>query len=118
MITWKANYNDGSHLEQYNADGSENKYADIDRLKLLTFTLVNSEKTVFSLSLHEGQRLIFRRRKWINLVGVLLRTVYLVGYQFNDSTGKNYKVISYVHEDGLVELDDDRSDLVVVPEEQ
>ena len=40
--------------------------------------------------------------------------VYLVGYQFNDATGKNYKVINYIHEDGLVELDNAREDLVEI----
>jgi hypothetical protein len=117
MFTWKANYNDNTHLSQSNADGSENRYKDIDHKKLFSFELLDGDKRVYVLFLHEGQRLIFRRRNWINLNGKLLKMVYLVGYQFNDSSGKNYKVISYVHEDGMVELDDDRQDLVIHPEE-
>lgn len=117
MLTWKANYLGDESLEQYNEDGSENRYKDIDRTKLFSFELLNGDKRVYVLLLHEGQRLIFRRRNWINLNGKLLKQVYLVGYQFNDSTGKNYQVINYIHEDGLVELDNDRNDLVIHPDE-
>jgi hypothetical protein len=120
MLTWKAIYKEGEPLSQFNADGSENLYRDIDRKKLSRFELYDGETLKFALFLHEGQRLIFRRRNFISYSkdGEKRWIVYLVGYQFNDETGKNYKVINYVHENGIVELDDDRKDLVILPEEE
>jgi len=117
MLTWKANYSEKESLSQFNADGSENSYKDIDRSKLFSFEMLDGDKRVYVLFLHEGQRLIFRRRNWINLNGKIVKQVYLVGYQFTDSAGKNYQVINYVHDGGYVELDDDRKDLIVHPEE-
>jgi hypothetical protein len=115
MLLWKAVYLDG-HLNQYNDAGLENKYTDIDRSRLIRFELYDGEKMVHCLFLNDYQRLIFRRRNFISYAnGQEIRmVVYLVGYQFNDATGKNYKVINYIHEDGLVELDNAREDLVEI----
>lgn len=110
---WIAHYDDGTTI----AEKEGKTYRDIDRSRLKTFQLFDNENLKFSLTIHDGQRLIFRRRKTVNMSGQTTDVTYLVGYQFNDSTGKNYKVISYVHNNGMVELDDDRSDLVVLPEE-
>jgi ribosomal protein L32 len=38
-IRWRAIYSDGSYLEQFNKDGKENKYQDIDRSRLVSFEL-------------------------------------------------------------------------------
>ena len=118
MFTWKAIYSKNSCLNQYNEDSSENLYKDIDRARLTRFELFNDGKLVYSLFLHKGQRLIFRRRNFISYTKDSEKrwTMYLVGYQFNDETGKNYKVLNYIHENGFVELDNDRQDLVVIPE--
>jgi hypothetical protein len=117
MLKWKAYYNDGTFLNQFSEDGSENRYKDINRSKLSSFSLYDGQKAVFILFLHEGQRLIFRRRTTINLNNVVKDLVYLVGYH-QTIEGKNYSVISYIRENGLVELDNCRKDLVVLPEEQ
>lgn len=119
MLIWRAVYSDRESLSQYNDDGSENRYKDINRSKLSRFELYNDSVLKFTLFIHDGQRLIFRRRNFIKYSskGEERWIVYLVGYQFNDEIGKNYKVINYVHENGLIELDDDRKDLVILPEE-
>jgi len=110
---WKAIYNDGGYLSQYNEDNSENSYKDIDRTKLSRFELYDLDKLVFCLHIKEGQRLIFRRRNFIEVSekGEKRWQVILVGYQYNDATGKNHKVLNYIHENGLIELDDHRDDI-------
>lgn len=121
MLIWKANYVKEPPLSQFNADGTENRYQDIDRQQLVRFELYDDKKMVYVIHLKGGQRLIFRRRNFISYPPgqeVKRWIVYLVGYQFNDDTGRNHKVINYVHENGLVELDDDRQDLVIVPYEE
>jgi hypothetical protein len=115
---WVAYYSDGTKVSEIKEDGSSRDSREIDRSKLKTFQLFDGEVLKYSLTIHEKQRFIFRRRKTINLNSQLLEIVYVVGFQFNDETGKNYKVINYVHSGGLIELDDDRKDIVILPEEE
>lgn len=115
-LKWKAHYHNGETLSQYNEDGSENGYHDIDRSRLSHFVLYENEKAVFSVRLHKGQRLIYRRRSFIQGTGNLVAVVYLVGWQMTHK-GKNIKAINYIHGDGTVELDDDRNDLNLRPYE-
>ncbi|MCP6727577.1 MAG: hypothetical protein KJI69_06215 [Patescibacteria group bacterium] len=100
-LTWKAVYPEGC-LNQYNEDGSVNKYTDIDRSKLHSFELHKGEQLIFRLILEEGQRLIFRRRVAQNLKGDKF-VVYLVGWQ-KTIGGENIQSISYVFEDGHIEM--------------
>jgi len=116
-LTWKAHYHDGEILSQFSPDGSENGYHDIDRNRLSHFALYENEKAVFSVRLHDGQRLIYRRRSIMQGSGNLVGVVYLVGWQMTYK-GKNIKAINYVYGDGAVELDDDRSDLNLRPYEK
>ena len=112
MFEWRAVYNDGSYLSQCNEDNSENSYKDIDREKLSKFELYDDERLIYCLHIKENQRLIFRGRNFIEISneGEKRWIIYLIGYQFNEN-GKNYKVINYIHENGLIELDDSRNDL-------
>ena len=117
MLTWKAIYEDGESLSQYNEDKTENFYKDIQRQKLVRFDLVNGEKTVHSLYLREGQRLIFRRRNFIRLSKDKeeRHMIYLVGWQMTIITAsgqlKNIAAINYIHEDGSIALDNSRDNL-------
>lgn len=61
MEKWKAVYNDGTKLEQYNDDGSANTYRDIDRERLACFSLSVFGKK-FTVSLDDGRQLIYRKR--------------------------------------------------------
>lgn len=126
MLTWRAVYRDNKALPQYNADGTENAYKDIDRYRLRRFDLLDGdEKIVYSVYIHTGQRLIFRRRNLITIGRVGLgekgrKVVYIVGWQMTVKTPtklRNIASINYIHEDGRVELDDSRSNLELVPEE-
>ncbi len=121
MITWKAIYSDGS-LAQHNSDGSENSYKQIDRSKLQSFELYDGEKLIFILNLNKNKQLIFRRR---NFIPVSVKTgeesgrwtVYIVGFRFTDSSGEKHNVLNYLNPDGVVELDDERNNLELYPEE-
>jgi hypothetical protein len=110
MLCWVAVYSDGSTLSQYNGDGSENKYADIDRPRLVEFRLMEierldeQERPVFfdgrphvlrhALILDPGQRLIYRRRTQIQVSGKT-RVFHLVGWQMTVE-GHNVQSITYV----------------------
>lgn len=109
---WRAVYNDGSFLNQYNDDGTNNKYPDIDRVKLEFFELWNGEKLLFRLHLEEGRRLIYRRRVGVAMGVGVTRVIYLVGWQ-QTINGVNVQDIAYIFSDGHVELagkwEDDRT---------
>lgn len=115
---WVAYYGDGSKIIEKKEDGELRSTKEIDRSKLHIFQLFDGEKLKYSITIKEGQRFIFRRRKTINLSNQILDIVYLVGYQFNDAAGKNYKVLNYIHTNGFIEMDDDRNDLVLLQEEE
>jgi len=100
-MQWVAQYNDGSELSQYNADGSENKYANIDRERLLTFGLFdNSGDLKLAIHLDPGQRLIYRRRVE-HRTGHQPITVYMAGWQ-QTIAGQNVQSIQYLFPDGSI----------------
>ncbi len=125
-LTWIAIYEDGSELAQYNEDGTENKYIDIDRRKLRRFNLLLPDGKIFySLFIKPFQKLIFRRR---TLVRMAVRSeeetrevIYLVGWQQRvDSPDgiKNITAINYIYpQRGIMELDDTRDNLELAPQE-
>ncbi len=108
MLMWAAAYNDDTMFYQYNEDGTENKYKDIDRDRLVEFTLLRvpeKEEGVpdlstppfpvrFSLWLEEGQQLIYRRRTQMTEGGVT-SVIHLVGWQQKIADQK-VQSISYV----------------------
>jgi hypothetical protein len=119
MISWKAIYKDDTSLPQYNGDGTENHYQDIDRWKLVRFELHKNNIPFYALYLHRGQRLIYRMRvfKPLNKPDVI---VYMVGWQETIETkngSRNITVINYIHPDGSVSLDDSRNNLQLVDSE-
>ncbi len=131
-MQWVAYYDDGTHLRQYKDDGSENKYADIDRSKLASFALydggaiVNRDdylklrndvaitpgadpgvyelatRKLLHLHLEPGQRLIYRRRVE-QTVGGPATVCYMIGWQ-QTIIGENIQSIAYVFENGTIEL--------------
>lgn len=114
-MNWKAIYNDGAELNQFQ-DGKENLFKDIDEDKLVYFKLSDGKDEVL-LSLSDGKfiinkqeisidgynneqednRLIYFRRVTTTLgqgghVPNNIVTSY-IGYQFNDEEGVNKKVM-------------------------
>ncbi len=125
-MQWVAYYNDGTHLRQYEDDGGEHKYADLDRQRLASFALydggdidgnyVPATRKLFHLHLEPGQRLIFRRRVEQTL-GQPPISVFMIGWQqaleihgptldgnANGHYPKNIQAIAYIFEDGTIEL--------------
>lgn len=83
MLTWVAVYNGDDILPQYNEDGIENKYGDIDRDRLERFILIDSETkgVKLVLNLDPSKMLIYRRRTAIDIQSKKKEVVYIVGYQ-------------------------------------
>lgn len=128
MLTWEAVYNDGKTFLQYNADGTENQYEAIDRAQLTQFNLYDGNHAVYALYLRDGQRLIYRRRNFIKLMASAngeapkeeRHLIYLIGWQMTILTSngpKNITALNYILEDGSVILDNERSNLQLLPEE-
>ena len=80
MLNWVAVY-DGDTLPQYNADGTENKYVDIDRDRLTKFVLIDNDRVRFVLNIGVGKKLIYRRRTAISVQSKVKEVVHIVGYQ-------------------------------------
>ena len=99
---WLAIYNDGTTLPQYNADGGENKYTDIERAKLIQFVLLCNNKPIVVIHLDQNKKLIYRMRMAANNKGMIER-VYLVGWQ-ERSNGVNSQMVSFLFEDGHIEI--------------
>lgn len=122
-LYWRAVYTDGSQLLQYNEDGSENKYPDIDRERLMRFDLLDkaTDKAIYALWLNEGQQLIYRRRTILPVIVTEERpkqVIYLVGYRQTIMTPMgphNIVVMNYIYEDGSVALDGARNNLELYP---
>lgn len=105
MLRWAAVYNDGSHLPQYNEDGSENKYTDINRDILKQFILLDETSVRFILNLKPEFKLIYRLRT-IKINNDVKERVHIVGYQQNIS-GKNIQQINFIIDStGVIEVTD------------
>lgn len=100
-LMWIAVYNDETNLLQYNEDGTENSYSDIDRSRLTEFHLLDREidKTVYAIALDEGQRLIYRRRIATSGNNDHRWTITMVGWQ-QTIAGQNVQSIGWVFPDG------------------
>jgi hypothetical protein len=111
-------YNDETFLTQFNEDGSENRYVDIQRDKLSHFAMLSDKnKLVLSVEFERpSQKLIYRRRTFIDLVGNIKGIVFLVGWHENIN-GKSIKVINYIYPNGKIILAGAKDDLELVKEE-
>ena len=91
---WVSVYNDNTRLPQFNEDGSENKYQDIDRGKLSSFEFYKDGKIILVCDIAPGARLIYRKRVEQSSSGEQLN-VYLIGWQ-KTIEGKNVQSIACV----------------------
>ena len=102
-VRWLAIYNDGSSLPQF-ADGTENKYTDIDRSRLVKFILFVGDTPKLVIHLDKNKRLIYRRRVALSFSGHQ-EIVYLAGWQ-ELKHGINTQMICFLFEDGHIETVD------------
>jgi len=112
--TWEAIYKDGTTLPQYNEKGEPNGYENIDTSKLKRFAILipdpedsTKKKVHFRLHLEPGQRLIYLRRGFIDVVKSTLEVkrkdyFLMVGWQ-QTIGGKNIQSISYIYDDLHIE---------------
>jgi len=101
-IQWIAHY--GTEIfPQFNEDGTENKYADIDRDRLTAFSLVRNNGILVRIHMGEGKRLIYRKRVELR-PGDRETICYLAGWQ-QTIDGKNVQSIACIFENlGTVEM--------------
>lgn len=108
-VEWKAIYDDGETFSQYNEKkGTENKYTDIDRSKLIQFVLLADGIPKIVIHLDKNKRLIYRRRVAVAFSGTNANkqeTVHLVGWQ-EKKQGINTQIICFLFEDGHIEIVD------------
>jgi hypothetical protein len=117
-MKWLAVYSDETFLAQFNSDGSENRYEDIDRNRLTHFAMLNGEnKPILVVEIERPtQKLIYRRRTFLDLVGNVKGVVFLVGWHENIG-GKSIKAINYIYPNGKIVLAGAKDDLELVKEE-
>ena len=123
---WSAILKDGSKIDQFNEDGSENKFQLVkDKFNELGyFNLTNKEGKLFTVDLingligynylalpyievkekKENVRLIFfrRHRVTLNQEGKEIEHIlnYHLGFQYNDKNGYNQKIVLKIDEEG------------------
>jgi len=117
-MQWIAIYNDDTFLTQFNSDGSENCYTNIDRNRLTHFAMLDeNNKPVLVVELERPtQKLIYRKRTFSDLSGAVKGTIYLVGWHENIN-GRSIKVINYIYPDGKIILAGAKDDLELIKEE-
>lgn len=117
-LSWIAFYNDGNKLSKFNDDGSENRYEDIDRGRLVRFSLCDNETPVFTIHLTSGQSLIYRKRVWARVDGTVWHFIYIVGWRqkiYNQKGQvRELAYIAYVNPTGVVEISNDINDIQLV----
>lgn len=96
-IHWVAYYG-ADTFPQYNEDGSENKYPDIDRSRLTAFALVKDGNQIVRFHFLPDMRLIYRRRVELR-PGVGQIVAYLAGWQ-KTVNGVNSQSVACVFEHG------------------
>ena len=119
-MKWLANYTDGTQLMQYEGD-KENRYLDIQREKLSTFSILkDSGEVVLSVSFERPtQKLIYRKRTFYQPFNPNKQYTYvwLVGWHENIN-GTSIKAICYIFEDGHIELAGAKDDVELIPQEE
>jgi hypothetical protein len=126
IFFWIALFKDNTKIEQFNEDGTEHKFKEVqEKMKdLAYFNLTNKEGKFFTVDLLKGIigyndlvlpyrevkekknniRLIFFRRHTIHMTEaghpIDHTIIYHLGYQWNDESGKNRQIILKIDEQG------------------
>ena len=126
-FSWIALFKDNTKIEQFNEDGSENKFQLVkDRFnELAYFNLKNNAGKMFSVNLLEGLigynklefpyieakekksnvRIIFFRRHKVEIGTQDLKEkkheiIYFLGLQYNTEDNKNHKILLQIDSEG------------------
>jgi hypothetical protein len=80
-LTWQAVYSDRI-INQYNTDGTQNSYGELDRNGLTAFNLVDGKgNVVVTVPLDSGKKLFYRMRVALFVHSRARERVYIVGWQ-------------------------------------
>ena len=110
-IVWRVHYIDGTSLNQFDVDGKEHSYTEIDRPRLQAFDLWWQGRLLVRVDLRDDtkgnpdigrRRLIWRIRHIARSNGEHIR-IHLAGWQRNIK-GVNVQAIAYAFEDGWLVL--------------
>jgi len=117
-MKWIAKYNDGTYLPQFNNDLSENRYLDINREKLTEFIILDDNDRIIMVIQFERptQKLIYRKRTFMDMNSNIRGILYLVGWHENIN-GTSIKVINYIYPNGTIVLAGAKDDLELLKEE-
>jgi len=102
---WKATYKDRTEFNQFNEDGTENLFGDIEQDELDEFSFNSSLGHTIKLKLKDDMRLICFRRHSMNFMGQNDKIQYVLGYQ-KTLDGKNVKTMMFIDDEGNVLLSD------------
>ena len=102
--SWKAVYNNGTSLSQFNPKRGESKYTDIDRAHLTQFVLYRNNTPHVIIHLDNHKKLIYRMRRMQNNKGEH-EVVFLAGWQ-EKVNGRNVQMIMCLFEDNHIEIID------------
>lgn len=108
MLQWIAVYNGGETLSQYNEDGTENKYGNIDRARLERFLLMDGDDPIVVLNMDQNKKLIYRRRTAMDMFRVHKEVVYIVGWQetLDGGASSTQNIVFYFASTGHIEVTD------------
>ena len=85
-LTWQAVYSDKT-INQYNLDGTQNRYDELQREGLTSFNLVDEQgKAVVSIPLGKDKKLFYRMRVSLPFSSRVQERIYLVGWRKKDGT--------------------------------
>lgn len=83
-LTWQAVYSDKT-INQYNADGTQNSYVNLDREGLIAFILVDGKGNIMvTVPLDSDKKLFYRMRVALFIHNKTRERVYIVGWQSAD----------------------------------
>ena len=114
---WRAQYDDGSHLDEHDADGRGVGFASVDQSRLVALELLPQSGGIpYRLQLGEGMRPIFFRRRAVTVNPsdgvpedervIDRKTSTVIGWQ-RTVEGRNVKSLVVLLPDGSVLLTDD-----------
>jgi len=109
-MQWQAIYNNNEMFPQFNTNGTENKYSDIQRDRLVSFNMYDGDKLILSVELERPtQKLICRKRTFMNNKGGR-NEIWLAGWHENVN-GRSIKSICYIYPDGHIHFAGAKDDL-------
>lgn len=80
---WEAEYKDGSILKQFDLDGTENLFSEVDHSKLYKFSWIPIKPNLnpVSIILKEGQKLKVYRKNFISFITGKQCVAYVIGIE-------------------------------------